>query len=152
MLLHTSFNDAMAEAFEGKWGFHYRQFIPREIIAMYRDEARTHYPVLLKVREFHMEAIEKLIERAGLDTNLFAKVVPVYSGRIDEKGKLHIYKAKSCKERAGDIQIAPQHVEHFMATVIHDDWKQEMESNEFTFDRADLTSLSNNLPYTCYGD
>lgn len=151
MILQTSFNDAIAEALERKSGFHYRHFIPREIIAMYRDEAKTHYPILLKVREFHMEAVEKLIERAGLDDNLFPKVVPVYSGKIDENGNVHIYKSRNTRERSGDIQIACSHAEHFMSTVIHDDWRQEMSSNVFAFERADLTALSDDMPYTTYG-
>ena len=152
MKMRTSLNDAIAEALECKWGFHYRQFIPRDIIAMYRKEALSRYPQLLKVHEFHMETIEKVIANANLDTNLFPMIAQLYSGRLDEKGRLHIFKNKTVKERAGDIQISPEHVEHFMRTVMHDDWRQEMSTDEFTFERADLTSLSSDMPYTAYGD
>lgn len=151
MTMQNSLNDAIAEALEGKWGFHYRQFIPREIIAMYRKEAGNHYPQLLKVKEFHIEAVHQLFKRAGLDTNLFAQITPIYSGRIDDNGKLHVFKGNDCKDRAGDIQIAPEHVEHFMKTVMHDEWRQEMSTDEFTFERADLLDLSSEMPYTTYG-
>lgn len=151
-MMFTCLNEAISVALEKRWGFHYRQFIPREIIAMYRKEASNHYPQLLKVNEFHIEAVEKLFERADLDTNLFELIAPIYSGRFDKDGKLHVFKGKDCRDRAGDIQIAPAQVEHFMKTVIHDEWRQEMRTAEFTFERAGLTALSSEMPYTTYGD
>lgn len=150
-MMQTSLNDAIAIALEKKWGFHYRHFIPREIIAMYRKEASQHYPQLLKVEEFHIEAVHKLIERAGLDVNLFSLITPVYSGKFDDKGKLHIYKAKNCFDRRGDIQIGSStHLNEFMSSVIHDDWQQEIGNGEFQFLREDLKYLPDNLPYQLY--
>lgn len=151
-MLRYDLNEAIAEVLECKWGFHYRQFIPRKIIAMFRQEVINHSHALGSAKEFHIEEIQQIIDHAGLDTNLFPIIVPIYSGKIDEKGNVHIYKSHRCKDRSGDIQIEPKHVEHFMKTVVHDDWRQEMSSNEFVFERADLTALGTEMSYRIYGD
>lgn len=136
---------------ECKWGFHYRQFVPREVIVTYRHSASSVNPELLNSNKLDMSTVQAFIKRAGLDTNLFKLITPIYSGRFDDDGNIHLFKGETPLLRNGDIQIAPAFVEHFMKTVVHNDWKQEMSTNEFQFERANLVGLSSEMPYTTYG-
>ena len=144
-------NEAILVALEKKWGFHHCHFVPRRAIALVRSKAQEHYPVLLKVNSMHLEAVEKLIERAQLTEEDFANLELIYSGTFDKTGKLHIYKSSQCGKRSGDIQIAPEHVDAFMVSVFHEEWRQTLIQGNFNFIRADLKYIPDDLPYMLYG-
>lgn len=144
-------NEAISVALEKKWGFHHSHFVPRSAIALVRSKVREHYPVLLKVQSMHLEAVEKLIERAQLSEEDFAELELTYSGTFDETGKLHIYKSRKCGKRSGDIQIAPEHVDGFMGSVFHDEWRQTLIQGNFYFMRTELKYIPDDLPYMLYG-
>lgn len=147
---YEDLNEAIAVALENKWGFQREIFVPRSAVALVRRAVHAHAPEMFNAKGFHLESIDDLINKAQLTDMDFSHLEPIYSGTIDTRGKLHIYKSEKPYDRFGDVEIEPQHVDVFMGCIFHDDWKQTLTSSDFSFSRADLEYIPKDFQYITY--
>ena len=147
---YEDLNEAISVALENKWGFQSSVFVPRSAIALVRGAVHAYSPELFNAKGFYLESIEKVIKTAKWTDSSFTHLEPIYSGSIDKSGKLHIYKAEKPYDRYGDVEIEPQHVDVFMGSVFHYDWKQTLPFGDFSFWRTDLQYLPKDFQYITY--
>lgn len=142
------FNGRVGLALENKYGFSVCDLVPREVVALYRAEARVRIPELLESQECLQSEIENLIADVGWDEATLSRVTPTYSARFEENGHLSVYIGEKPLSRRGDITVEAEKLDVFMETVMHIDWRQELTSSEFTFNRALLVYLPDDFHYS----
>ena len=145
-MFYEHLNEAIYGTLAKEWGFYEERFVPRTLVQELRRTVLTYFPGVLKLDEVHSDTINSAIKKEGLDQSYFDTFQPNYSGFITDTGTVRIMKS-DVNEKNGQFRVYSGSADDFMKTVIHDDWKQDMPSGEFVFERSRLGLLPNNIAY-----